>query len=37
VIVAQTLHWLWWTLPAYVVALGVALVAWRRYRKGDLR
>ena len=36
-IVAQTLDWLWWALPAYVIALAVTVVGWRRYRKGDLR
>jgi hypothetical protein len=37
VIVAQTLHWLWWTLPVYVVAFLVLLYALVRYRKGGLR
>jgi hypothetical protein len=37
VIVAQTLHWLWWTIPAYVVAACVFAYAVWRYRKGGLR
>ena len=36
-IVAQTLHWLWWTLPAYVVTLGVLVYAAVRYRRGGLK
>jgi hypothetical protein len=37
VILAQTLHWLWWTIPTYVVAFGVLVFAAWRFRKGGVR
>jgi hypothetical protein len=34
--VIAALDWLWWTLPAYVVAAVVLVVAFVLYRRGRL-
>jgi cytochrome c-type biogenesis protein CcmH/NrfF len=35
--IVAALTWLWWTLPSYVIVLGVLVVAVALYRKGRLR
>jgi hypothetical protein len=36
-VIVAALTWLWWTLPSYVIALVVLVLAVVLYRKGRLR